>query len=251
MFKYFFYHNSMLPKGLIGFKMYDRIHLTWLVCLFITGFLTVIYYKKLSSKRQLRFRRIMASVMVLLEIVKDLIIASTGHFSVEYLPFHLCGIGIILAFVHAYWPNQLWAEIGYALCLPGALSALLFPNWTEYPLMNFMHMHSFVIHALIMLYPILLLAGREYRPDYHYYPKVLKFIGLAAVPLYIFNKIFTTNFLFINWPSPGSPLMIFADWLGNPGYLLPYVILLFAVLALMYSPFYLKDKVLISKMKAS
>ena len=251
MFKYFFYHNSMLPAGTVGFTMYDKLHLTWLFSLFVVGYLVVIYYKRLGSDAKVRFRKIMATIMIALEIIKDIIIAYTGNFSVEYLPFHLCGIGIILAFVHAYWPKQLWAEIGYALCLPGALSALLFPNWTEYPFLNFMHMHSFIIHAMIVLYPILLLAGKEYRPNYHYYPKVLKFTVIIGIPLFIFNKVFNTNFLFVNWPSAGSPLVIFAKWFGNPGYLIPYVILLFTVLALMYSPFYLKERVLNKKTLAN
>lgn len=247
MFKYFFYHYSMLPTDSVGFVTYDKLHLTWLISLFIIGYLVVIYYKHLDSDAKILFRKIMATIMITLEISKDIILAFTGNFSVEYLPFHLCGIGLILAFIHAYNPKQLWAEIIYALCLPGALAALLFPNWTAYPLMNFMHIHSFLIHAMIVLYPILLLVGKEYHPDYYYYPKVLKFTIIIGIPLFVFNKVFSTNFLFVNWPSEGSPLVIFAKWFGNPGYLIPYVILLFTVLALMYSPFYLKERVLSKK----
>ena len=34
-------------------------------------------------------------------------------------------------------------------------------------------------------------------------------------------KSLTQTSLFINWPSPGSPLVIFEKWMGNPGYLIP------------------------------
>lgn len=249
MFEYFFYHYSMLPENSVGFKLYDRLHLTWLVSLLIMIILISISYRRLSTINKDKFKKIMAVIMIGLEIIKDIIIASSGNFGWGHLPLHLCGISLFVILFHAYSKKTFWAEMAYVICLPGALAALLFADWTVYPLMNFMHIHSFIIHAMIILYPILLLVGREYRPNYRYLFRVLGFVSLLALPIYVFNKIFDTNFFFINWPSLGSPLVLFEKWMGNPGYLIPLAILLFVVVMLMYMPFYLKDKILDYKVK--
>ncbi len=250
MFKYFFYHYSMLPDNTVGFKLYDTLHLAWLVSLLVVGVLVSLSYRRLTKTEKIRFRKIMAIIMVGLEVIKDIVIASSGNFGVSYLPLHLCGISLFVVLIHSYTNKQFWAEVAYVICLPGALAALLFADWTVYPLLNFMHMHSFIIHAMIVCYPILLLVGKEYRPDYRYLFKVLGFVFLLALPIYGFNKLFDTNFFFINWPSPGSPLVLFEKWMGNPGYLIPLAILLFVVLLFMYSPFYIKEKVLSNKIKS-
>ncbi len=242
MFEHFFSHYSMLPENHVGFTLYGRLHLTWLVGLFVAGVLVALYYKQLLIEQRRRFRKIMAVIMVSLEVIKDLIIASSGNFNASYLPFHLCGISLFVILIHAFSESKFWAEASYVICLPGALAALLFADWTVYPLMNFMHMHSFTIHAMIILYPVLLLVGREYQPSISYYPKVLLFVVSLAIPIFIFNKLFNTNFFFINWPSPGSPLVLFEQWLGNPGYLLPLTGLLLIVMAFMYLPFIFNRK---------
>jgi len=41
------------------------------------------------------------------------------------------------------------------------------------------------------------------------------------------------NYMFVNWPSAGSPLVWLADRMGNPGYLIGYAALVFLCMLLM------------------
>ena len=51
----------------------------------------------------------------------------------------------------------------YTLCLPGAAAALLFPEWSAYPQWNFMNLNSFLVHGLLILFPILQLVEHTIR----------------------------------------------------------------------------------------
>ena len=60
---------------------------------------------------------------------------------------------------------------------------------------------------------------------------------IIAVLVYIFNKLAGTNYMFLNWPSEGSPLEWFA-FLGRPGYLVGYL----PLLAIAWTPIYLPGR---------
>lgn len=159
-----------------------------------------------------------------------------GEFDLEVLPFHLCSMAIYLSLLNAYYPGKIKKEILYSLCMPGAAAALLFPSWAGYPMISLVNIQNFLQHALLMIYPIMLFAGGDIRPNYKNLPKCLLFLLIISPPIYIFNKIFDTNFLFINYPSPGSPLVLFEKWFGNPGYILGLLMLILVVWFFLYSP---------------
>ena len=82
----------------------------------------------------------------------------------------------------------------YALCIPGAMLALLCPSWLDVPSWwTLINLHSVSIHALLVLYPVLLVAG-GYRPSPRRVPQVLAFLFGSALPIYILNKSLNTNF---------------------------------------------------------
>ena len=47
------------------------------------------------------------------------------------------------------------------------------------------------------------------------------------------DKRYDVNYMFVNWPSAGSPLVWLADRMGNPGYLIGYAALVFLCMLLM------------------
>ena len=56
---------------------------------------------------------------------------------------------------------------------------------------------------------------------------------MLALPVYVLNKRWNTNYMFLNLPPEGSPLAWFA-FLGAPGYLLGYIPLALGVWSLLY-----------------
>ena len=83
----------------------------------------------------------------------------------------------------------------------------------------------------------LLRVGGDLRPEARQLPKCLGILVCCAVPVALFNRFFGTNYMFLSWPSPGSPLEWFASFLGRPGYLLGYLPMLALVWLILYLPF--------------
>ena len=63
--------------------------------------------------------------------------------------------------------------------------------------------------------------------------KVIVFLLAVVPPVYLFDKKFHANYMFVNVPSPGSPLEWLASFLGNPGYLAGYAVLMLLCMVLM------------------
>jgi hypothetical protein len=122
----------------------------------------------------------------------------------------------------------------YALCIPGALAALLFPTWTKLPFWNFMHLHSFSVHVLLFVIPLMLTIGGDIKPDIKQIPKCLLLLLCMGLVAKGANLLWRTNFMFLESASEGNPLYIFEQKFGN--HLIGLPVLAAAVLAVMYGP---------------
>lgn len=236
----FFMTKSDIPEG-VGFRTFDGTHLLWLaaILLFVIG--AAVLYRRLDEKGRRVMRYVIGGSILLLEIVKDIFHACKGEFGVGYLPLHLCGINILLIGFDLIKQNITVRNFLYYFSIAGAALALLFPNWTALPCWNFSGIHSFVIHGLLVTYPILLVAGGEVKPDLKNMPRcILLLIGIA-IPVYFINLACDTNFMFLMEPDKGNPLELFENLLGN--HLWGFPILLPAVMLLMYLPLWLVNKI--------
>ena len=235
----FFKTKETVPEG-VGFSTFGVTHLIWLLCLFALIILGVFVYRKLDKKNRNLMRIILGSYIVFQEFLKDIVAAFVGDFGVGHLPFHLCGISILLIGFDVIKSTSAVRNFLYYIGIPGAMLALLFPNWTALPCMNFFNLHSFTIHALIVLYPMLLVGSGEVRPSVKVMPKcVLLLLGLA-IPIYFINLLCDTNFMFLMEPETGNPLGLFEKYLGN--HLWGFPILLPIVMFFMYLPMFLVSK---------
>ena len=104
------------------------------------------------------------------------------------------------------------------------------PSW--WTLIN---LHSVSIHALLVLYPVLLAAG-GYRPSPRRIPQVLAFLFGTALPIYFLNKPLQTNFYFLNNPYGNVITSTFTAWLGEKYYILGFLPAIALALLLMYLP---------------
>ena len=152
--EYFWDSSETIVSG-VGFSHYDMIHLGWLSIFAVTVVLCSIWYRKMSDQGRGILKKTLALTMITMEALKVLLLAVTGRFRWGYLPFHLCGINIFLIIAHAWKPSRMLDNFLYLICIPGALAALLFPNWTDLPLANIYHIHSSIIHILLVLYPLM------------------------------------------------------------------------------------------------
>ena len=186
-------------------------------------------------------RRVTAGAALAVELLRALLLMLAGEYGLGRLPLHLCALAIYIGFLHSLRGGELTGQFLYAFCMPGAVCALLFPDWSAYPAFHFMSVSSFTLHILLVGYTLMLVAGGELRPDTRRAPACLGIMLLIAVPVYVFDRLMGTNYMFLNWPLPGSPLEWFA-FLGRPGYLLGYIPLLAAAWTVIYAPFVKKRR---------
>ena len=231
----FFVYRNQLPEN-VGFSLYSVTHLLFLTGIIIFIIAITLIYKRSDEKRQNFFRITIASTIVLMEVVKDLVAIIIKALSWEFLPLHLCGLSIFMIAIHAMKPNKFTAEFLYCLSIPGAVMALIFSDWVIYPVWNIFCLQSFLIHMLELTFPIMLLASGQIRPN----PKKLwmpsLFLMIYTPIIFHLNHLLSTNFLFINEAAPDSPLSFLQNVLGNPGYVFGTIGILVIVWIIMYMP---------------
>ena len=229
----FFTPQEQIPPGL-GFSLYGPQHLLWLAGIALGIILLCRVCRRLDRPARRRLFLILCLCALGLDMVWDLSLLLTGRFTLNYLPFDLCGLAMFAELWWALHPRPLIGELCWCLFLPGAAAALLFPNWTPLPFWNLLYLRSFLLHGFLVAVPVLAVASGDIRPDPRRLPRCFTAALLLCVPVYWFDKTFHQNFFFLSEPSPGSPLEIFAAWWGEPGYLFGLPLLLLAVWVLLY-----------------
>ena len=235
----FFVSSENIPEGL-GFQAFDLTHVLWLLVGAMVWIGVCLLHKRLSADKRKRLLRVLGIYIFSQEMVKNLVLILMGEFSWGYLPFHLCGINILLITFDTFKQTKTVRTFLYYIAIPGAALALLFPNWTNMPVWNFFHIHSFTIHILLVLYPLLLVTTGQVATDLL---SALKGVGLLvamAIPVYGLNLLWDTNFMFLMHPDSGNPLELFEKLLGS--HLWGFPILLPVVVLVMYIPLALLKK---------
>ena len=231
--KDFFRYVTDIPAG-SGFELFGVCHIRWLIVIAVfTVILCVVYNKAGSSNNsnmQGRIRMIIGIIMPLISIYRDVVLMLTGHFDRYYLPLHLCGMALWIGALYCFTRWRFAGVVYVLLCVPGALSALIFPDWVDYPFWNYMHIHDFTSHGLIVAWGICLLVSGEVVPEWKelWMPVVFGIAGVAILtPV---NKWLGTNYWFLGRPSPGSPLVYIMSITGENWYMAGYILFVAFVL---------------------
>ena len=236
----FFVTSDHIPEG-VGFQTFGLTHILWLLAGLTLCVAACIFFRKLSADKQKRVLKVLGAYIFLQEMVKNLVLICLGEFGWGYLPFHLCGINILLIAFDTIKQTKVVRSFLYYFAIPGAALALIFPNWTKMPVWNFFHLHSFTIHILLVLYPLLLVTTNQVSTDLK---SALRGVGLLvamAIPVYGLNLLWDTNFMFLMQPDSGNPLELFEKLLGS--HLWGFPILLPVVILVMYLPvFVIKNR---------
>ena len=236
---YFLETSDTIIDG-VGFNHFDPIHLTWLAIATAVIAINCVAYRKMKPVGRDRWNKVMALLLVVNELFKHTMLLVGGNFLPNYLPLHLCSINIFIIAIHAWHPTPMLSNFLYTVCLPGAIAALLFPSWTKLPVLNFMHLHSMIIHIQLIMYPMVLSAAGVLKPSAKGIPRCLGLLVILAGVALAANLIFDTNFMFLMRADKGNPLYLFEQLFGN--HLIGFPILISAVLIVMYVPMELYRK---------
>lgn len=242
----FFKTKDTIPEG-VGFNIFGSTHLLWLGAFVLLCTLSVIIYKKLNAKGRNIMRIAIAATVFFLETLKNCAAYAVNDFGVGKLPFHLCGINVLLITFCIFKRTKTVENFLYYIGIPGAMLALLTPDWTMLPCNNFFHIHSFVVHMFLVLYPFVLVASGDIKPDLKSMPKCIVLLIGFAVPALILNIIYDTNFMFLMRTDNISFLTLFENIFGAHQWAFP--ILLPIVMFIMASPILITSKIKHSKEK--
>lgn len=242
----FFVAENSIPEG-VGFKLYDKTHLCWLGLFIVLCVISTIIYKKLNNKHKNIMRIVIATIVFTMETIKNCVAAAIGDFGIGHFPFHLCGINVLLITFCIFKRNKTVENFLYYIGIPGAMLALLTPDWTKMPCNNFFHIHSFVIHMFLVLYPFILVTSGDLKPDFKSMPKCILLLIGFAIPAFVLNIIFDQNFMFLMNTSGVGFLQLFEDIFGAHQWAFP--ILLPIVMLIMSLPLLIANKIKRAKLK--
>lgn len=221
------YTTESAPDG-VGFSLFSPVHLLILSICILLFFLLGRIYAGASDEKRRRMLVVISVLLLLDEVVKQVLLLSTGQWEWQYLPLHLCSVDIFITLIATIFPdNKYLKEYLFGISMPAAMMAELFPSWTALPPYSVMALHSFSVHFLLALYPILLLSA-GFRPRGRNLLPSVVCVAVYMIPIYFFNKRFDTNFMFINGGGEGNPLS-FVENIVGPLYLLfiPFMVALY------------------------
>lgn len=231
--KYFMDTADTIVEG-VGFSLFSATHLAWLAFGAMLITLNCLCYRKMDAAGRSRWQKAMAVLLIANELFKHTMLLIGQRFTPSYLPLHLCSINIFLITLHAWKPSEMLSNFLYTVCIPGAMAALLFPSWTDLPVLNFMHLHSSIIHIQLVMYPMVLAINGVLKPSAKGIPKCLGLLALLGGVALVANLLLDTNFMFLMEAEQGNPLYIFGQIFGS--HLVGFPILISAVLLVMYVP---------------
>lgn len=131
------------------------------------------------------------------------------------LPLHLCSMMGVLTLPMLIGGLHLMWDLSLYLGLPGAVLALLFPAVLPTPWPMITKLSFYVLHAGLILAPLMSLSlGR--RPSPWGAAVAGCFLLVAGLAVMAVNERLDSNYLFVSWAVPGTPLEILARWGMRP-----------------------------------
>lgn len=242
MFQYFFTYDSQIPQGL-AVKNFSSTHFAWLAVTLALLVAALLLYRRQNGETRKKLLRGTALAIVALELLRTGWLLAVGHYELyRHLPLHLCGVMIVVEFLAVFTNKRFFKEFAYAAGLPGAAMALLTPEPSGYPLLNIQYLQSIVIHALLALLPLMLIVGDGFRPSLRMLPGNLALLAGLAAFCFGINFLLDSNYMFVRFAPADTPIALFDQWVGWPGYIALLIAMVFALWVLMYLPWELSAR---------
>lgn len=230
-------------------KPFNSVLLALLSLIALTIFLLYFFLRNKSQKVRRNALLISSGILVLNYIVHRIIFFNDpamfavygqyGYLIRDSLPFHLCGLGIILAPIALLKKNDLLYTFCFVVSPVGALLAIIYPPipYDVTPITDPCYCTYFLEHALIVINGLSLVTLGLFTPKIRLIGKItllmviLSFIAHLinlGAPLLGFEDV---NYFYTMDPSGSSLLELFWSWLPYP-YL--YLLLYIPVLVIYY-----------------
>ena len=234
--EYFWTFRYDLPPG-VGVKTFGIVHIAWVtVALFLMG-LTLYFYKKQTDKNRHRILLTAAILMVLGYVIRWAWLASIGHYTLaENLPLQLCSLSVFIELAAVISGNAILKEFSYCCSMPGALASLIVPGMGPYPLFSYFYLQFAFAHATLVMIPLLWILGDGWRPNLRNLRECAGILSIFVALAFWVNAQVDSNYFFLSHTRDNTLMQPFEEWLGYPGYLVPYALFILIAWAILYAP---------------
>lgn len=215
-------------------------HLAFLALAALFSAVVIGWGGRLGQKGKQRLLVALWAVFTVIELTKYVrFVFCPEEFDIRTgLPFHLCSISLFTYPLAVFTHSETFRNFIYAVNMPGAFFALVTPDIGNSSALSFYFVHLMVAHTFIALIPLYMVVCGVFRPNPWALPKVAGMFAVTMIPALLLNRIFGSNYYFINGPVRGTLTQQFADWCGESAYLLPMLALVAVIWALLYAPFF-------------
>lgn len=231
----FWLEETDIPDG-YGFELFGIGHISVIVMVLSLAMTVALIYRRHNNLR----KGILTAVSFLLpltEIAKIIFLQKAGRFGIGHLPLHLCSLSIIIypmyMLIRSGKIRDFLGDFSCLVLLPSGLGAILFPDWTMYPIISFMSLSSFAWHTLQITLPLCLCFSGEVSLKRGCILKSIIFLIMVTIPVYLFDRRFSCNYFFLQNPVPGPLEAVYLKF-GTTGYLPALGILVVLIIFITY-----------------
>lgn len=221
---------------MIYYEHFCKEHLVMLAVILAVIISSLIYLRK--SKYAETVTKVLSVLLFVCELTQEVILVHEGRDFIDIMPFHLCNIGIFVNILAAFSKGKLqqfFAEVSLVLIMPGALGAILFPDWNYRPFFNWLCFMCFFTHTLLVLIPLTYYTRGKTDISFRHFWYPYVFLGVVTPLIYLLDIKTNTNYMFLTYPVANSPLSLTRDIFGKKYYILGLVVLVTIALLLEYS----------------
>ena len=221
-----------------SFERFSPEHLGTLLVIAIAITIGLLLIRKGSDKSVQTLSRILPVMVLLGEIIQDILLIRDGGNLIEFLPLHLCNLGIFVNLAAAFSKGKIqsfFAEISVVLIMPGTAGALIFPDWTYRPFWSYLPLLCFFTHSLLLFIPLMFLVMKKAQVSFRHFWYSYLFLLVVTPPIYLLDKRTGVNYMFLLYPIESTPLEWIKNLFGGNYYILGLGLLVTVILAIEYS----------------
>ena len=221
-----------------SFERFSPEHIGTLLAIAIAITIGLLLIRKGSDKSVQTLSRILSVLVLLGEIIQDILLIRDGGNLIEFLPLHLCNLGIFVNLAAAFSKGKIqsfFAEISVVLIMPGTAGALIFPDWTYRPFWSYLPLLCFFTHSLLLFIPLMFLVMKRAQVSFRHFWYSYLFLLVVTPPIYLLDKRTGVNYMFLLYPIESTPLEWINNLFGESYYIIGLGLLVTVILAIEYT----------------
>ena len=221
-----------------GFEHYCPQHILMLVLIAAAVTAGAVTIKHITERKAEYILRLLSVFIFAGETVQDILLVKDGRLLTDFLPLHLCNLGIFINLAASFARGKTrsyFSEISVVLILPGAAAALLFPTWNYRPFWSYLPLLCFFTHALLVFVTVafLRLQYAHIRLSHYWYAPL--FLTAVTPFIYLLDKKISQDYMFLLDPGGAPPLELLYGVTGQRFYMAGLAALVLLILAAEYA----------------